>query len=171
MEVPRLAAKEIGGDGFAEFTTLVIIIALLTSISAMLMAGPRVYAKMAEDGFLPKWIGSDLPPATNAVILQLVIALVMLWVPRFPDLVKYIGFTLGLGTALTVIGVVRLKIKEREQVHLPGWPWVPALFLLAITGVSLFAIVREPKASFYGLLSVAVGLVAWRLHPSRKPPA
>lgn len=165
MEVARIAAQEIGGTPFAEFTTFVILVALLTSISAMIMAGPRVYAKMADDGVLPKWFSSDVPPASNSVILQLALALVMLWVPSFPDLAKYIGFTLGLGTALTVVGLVRLKLKE--GLHIPGWPVIPGFFLIAILGVSVFSILREPVASLWGLASIGIGWVAWRLQCGR----
>jgi APA family basic amino acid/polyamine antiporter len=163
LEVGRIAAEHLGGPVFAEFTTVIIAVALLTSISAMIMAGPRVYAKMAEDGFLPRWLGSEHPPATNAVILQLALALLMFLIPDFPDLAKYIGFTLGLGTALTVVGLMRLKLREPEEVEIPGWPWVPALFLVSVGGVTVFAIIREPLASRYGLLTIALGLLAWWL--------
>ena len=163
LEVARIAAGHLAGPVFAEFTTVLIALALLTSISAMVMAGPRVYAKMAEDGYLPRWLGSSHPPATNAVLLQLVVALLMFWVPNFPDLAKYIGFTLGLGTALTVIGLMRLKLREPKNISIPGWPWVPSLFLLSVGGVTAFAIIREPIASLFGLLTIALGLITWRV--------
>ena len=163
VDVARIAAAAIGGKAFAEFTTVLIAVALLTSISAMIMAGPRVYAKMAEDGYLPSWFGSARPPATNAVILQIVIALLMLWIPDFPDLAKYIGFTLGIGTALTVIGMMRMRWREPERISVPGWPWLPLLFILAVSGVTAFSIAREPGPSFFGLLTVAVGVLMWRL--------
>lgn len=170
LDVARIAARHLAGPGFAEFTSGLIALALLTSISAMLMAGPRVYARMAADGYLPRWLDSPRPPATHAVLLQLAVALVMLWVPDFPDLAKYIGFTLGIGTALTVVGLMRLKRLEPDDVTVPGWPWVPLLFLLSVAGVTVFAIVREPRASMAGLLTMALGLLAWWLHqwPKRR---
>ena len=54
-------------------------------------------------------------------------------------------------------------VEEPEEVVIPGWPWVPALFLISVGGVTVFAIVREPLASRYGLLTIAVGLIAWWL--------
>jgi len=164
MEVARITAGHLAGPWFAEFATGLIAVALLTSISAMVMAGPRVYAKMAEDGYLPRWLSSERPPATNAVLLQLALALLMLWIPNFPDLVKYIGFTLGIGTALSVVGLMRLKFREGERIAVPGWPWVQVLFLVSVGGVTAFALVREPRASFFGLLTIALGVAAWWLH-------
>lgn len=163
LEVARIAAWHLAGPWFAEFTTGVIALALLTSISAMVMAGPRVYAKMAEDGFLPRWLGSAEPPASNAVLLQLAVALFMFWVPDFRDLANYIGFTLGLGTALAVVGLMRLKFREGDRFPVPGWPWVPSLFLLSVGWVTVFAILREPRASLLGLLTIALGLLGWWL--------
>lgn len=165
-EVARIAAEHLAGKGFAEFTSALIAIALLTSISAMIMAGPRVYAKMAEDGYLPRWLGSEHPPATNAVLLQLALALIMFWIPDFQNLARYIGFTLGIGTALTVVGLMRLKIREPKSVAVPGWPWVPVLFLLLVSSVTATAVVLDPKPSTWGLVTIAVGLVAWKLQTS-----
>jgi APA family basic amino acid/polyamine antiporter len=165
-EVARIAAEHLAGKGFAEFTSALIAIALLTSISAMIMAGPRVYAKMAEDGYLPRWLGSEHPPATNAVLLQLALALIMFWIPDFQNLARYIGFTLGIGTALTVVGLMRLKYREPDGVRVPGWPWVPVLFLLLISGVTVTAVVLDPIPSTWGLVTIAVGLAAWKLHSS-----
>lgn len=162
-DVARITAMHLGGPGFAEFTSALIAIALLTSISAMIMAGPRVYAKMAEDGYLPRWLGSDTPPATNAVLLQLAIALLMFWIPNFPNLQRYIGFTLGIGTALTVIGLIRLKRQEPDSVSVPGWPWVPVLFLLLVTGITATAVVLDPKPTRWGVATIALGLVAWKV--------
>ena len=168
LQVARIVAVHLAGPAFGELVTVLIVVALLTSISAMVMAGPRVYAKMAEDGYLPRWVAADRPPARNAVLLQLGVALLMVWVPSFPDLAKYIGFTLGIGAALTVVGLMRLKLRSTEPLPVPGWPWVPALFLIAVAATTLAAIVREPRASLFGMLTVAAGLVAWKaLHGRR----
>ncbi|MEM9478673.1 MAG: amino acid permease [Verrucomicrobiota bacterium] len=167
-EVARIVAEHLGGKGFADFTSGLIAVALLTSISAMMMAGPRVYARMAADGYLPAFIASDRPPARNAVLLQLVVALIMIWVPDFPDLAKYIGFTLGIGTALTVVGLIRLKMREPDKIHIPGWPWVPVLFIGFVGWVTVFGALRAKEASLWGALTILLGVVAWRLHPSRR---
>lgn len=169
VDVARIAAVAIGGNGFAEFTTALIAVALLTSISAMTMAGPRVYAKMAEDGFLPSWFRSARAPATNAVLLQFMVVLLMLWIPDFPDLAKYIGFTLGIGTALTVVGMMRMRWREPERITVPGWPWLPVLFLLAVSGVTVFSVAREPGPSLFGLLTIAIGVLMWRLQTWNRP--
>mgnify|MGYP001822142279 FL=1 len=51
-DVAALASQALAGDTLANAMRGVIVIALFTSISAMIMAGPRVYAQMAADGLL-----------------------------------------------------------------------------------------------------------------------
>ena len=53
-DVASVAALALGGDFLATAVRVVIVIALFTSVSAMVMAGPRVYARMAEDGLMPR---------------------------------------------------------------------------------------------------------------------
>ena len=163
-DVARVAAESIGGQGLAQWVTLIILVSLMTSISAMLMAGPRVYAKMAEDGYLPRWMKSAQPPGWGNISLQIFVALLLLWIPTFKDLLAYIGFTLGIGTALTVLGLVKLKMKVHPNLNVPGWPIVPLLFLVMVLWVTVFSIWRQPVPSLYGVLTLLIGWVAWWFH-------
>jgi basic amino acid/polyamine antiporter, APA family len=75
----------------------------------------------------------------------------------------YIGFTLGLSTAATVLGLVRLRRREGVSLRVPGWPWVPALFLVSVLGTTGFSIVRRPTESLLSLATMGIGWLAWRL--------
>ena len=90
--VASIVAESLGGTRMAGFISFLIVVSLTTSVSAMLMAGPRVYAKMAEDGYLPSFMKSPNPPGCSNMVFQLVVVLLMLWIPRFRDLFTYIGF-------------------------------------------------------------------------------
>ena len=166
--VASIVADSLGGPVLARFVSLIIVISLTTSISAMLMAGPRVYAKMAEDGYLPAWMKSAHPPVCGNMSFQLVVVLLMLWIPRFKDLLTYIGFSLGIGTALSVIGLIRLKLKEGKGIRVPGWPLTPILFLAMVLWVTIFSIWRHLLPSFYGLLTLCAGWFAWLLQERHK---
>ena len=75
----------------------------------------------------------------------------------------FIGFTLGLSTAATVVGLMRLRRREGASLRVPGWPWVPALFLSGVAGMTLFSIARRPAESLLGLATIGIGWLAWRL--------
>ena len=61
--------------------SFVVLMALLSSISSMTMAGPRMYAKMASDGYLPLWFAKASAPGWACVWLQGGLAISMLWLP------------------------------------------------------------------------------------------
>jgi len=163
LEVARIAADALGGARMADFVTALIALALATSASSMLMAGPRVYARMADDGCLPSWLRfPDHGPPRAAILFQTTLALAMLWSVTFKALLTYIGFTLGLCTAAAVAGLMRLRMHRGPSVSVPGWPWVPSLFLAAVAGITVFTIARQPAESAVGLATIFIGWAAWR---------
>lgn len=162
LDVGRIAAEALGGRVWADGVTAIVALALVTSVSSMVMAGPRVYARMAADGYLPRWLAPADGPPRHAIAFQLALALVLLWSAAFESLLTYIGFTLNLCTAATVIGLVRLRRKKGVRLPVAGWPWVPALFLAFVAWMSVFTIARRPAESAVGLATLAVGWVAWR---------
>jgi APA family basic amino acid/polyamine antiporter len=164
LEIGRIAAHALGGSTLANFVSALMALALATSLSSMMMAGPRVYARMADDGCLPRWFCfPPVGPPRRAVLLQAALALVMLWTATFQSLLTYIGFTLGLCTAGTVAGLIRLRWCAGPQLHVPGWPWIPALFVVSVVVMSAWTVARKPVESLLGLGTVLLGWLAWYL--------
>jgi APA family basic amino acid/polyamine antiporter len=162
LDIGRVAAEHLGGAAFAHAISALVAVTLVSSISSMVMAGPRVYERMAADGFLPRWLRVESGPPRAAIYFQGAMAIALLWTGTFESLLTYIGFTLGLSTAATVVGLVKLRLREGAAVRVPGWPWVPGLFLLAVTCMTAFSIVRRPVESLLGFATIAAGLAAWR---------
>ena len=65
---------------------------------------------MAADGYLPRWLQAGQGPPRTAIYFQGGIVLILLWTATYQGLLTYIGFTLGLNTAATVLGLVRLRL-------------------------------------------------------------
>jgi APA family basic amino acid/polyamine antiporter len=149
---------------------VIVCLALITSISSLIMAGPRVYARMATDGYLPRWLAARHHPPRATIAFQLIVALIFLWTAAYQSLLTYIGFTLGISTAATVFGLVVLRRREGSQFHVWGWPWVPGLFLLSVSAMTLFTIVRRPLESLVGLATLVAGWVAWQWSDARRKP-
>ena len=164
LDIGRVAARALGGDTLAEWVTGLIALALATSISSMTMAGPRIYARMADDGCMPRWFRSpDLGPPRRGILLQTVLALAMVWTATFQSLLTYIGFSLGLCTAAAVAGLIRLRLREGPQLRIPGWPWAPAIFVLSVLAISLFTMIRMPVETGIGLATLVAGWISWLL--------
>jgi APA family basic amino acid/polyamine antiporter len=88
----------------------------------------------------------------------------MLWSATYDRLLTYIGFTLSLSTAATVVGLARLRRREGPGLIVPGWPWVPGLFLLAVLWMAVFSVARRPVESLAGFATIGLGWVVWRMN-------
>lgn len=170
-EVGALAAEALGGPGLRRFLTLIVALALFTSVSSMVMSGPRVYARMAADGLFPRAFAFTGDVPARAVALQVALSIAVVWFADLRQLIGYVGFTLGLCAAAAVVGLLRLRARAgAERVHVPGYPFVPALYLAMTLFASGYMVVREPVNAAFGVATVAVGLVPyalWRRRPSR----
>ncbi|MGZ3579593.1 MAG: amino acid permease, partial [Syntrophales bacterium] len=139
----------------------VIALVLISSASSLVMAGPRVCAKMAADGYLPAWLAVSEGPPRSAIALQAALAVLLLWTSSFDALLTYIGFTLGISTAATVVALLVLRRREGTALHVPGFPFVPWLFLLGVIAMTAFTVVQKPMESLVGFVTILAGLVAW----------
>ena len=169
-EVGAIAAQALAGDWLRRAVTGLVALALFTSISAMVMAGPRVYARMAEDGLFPRPFAAWRDVPRSAVALQALLAIGVVWISQLRQLLGYVGFTLSLSAAATVASLMILRNREgAERVPVPGYPWVPALFIVTTTTAAMFMALREPRQALIGLATIATGLpVYWWMRRAGK---
>jgi APA family basic amino acid/polyamine antiporter len=164
VEIGRVAARFLGGESAAEIVTVLVVFVLTTSVSSFIMAGPRVYAKMAEDGYMPSWMkpAAGRPPAMS-IWVQSALALAILWTATFDGLLTYIGFTLSFANAATIVGLIVLRRAKGAEVRVPGWPWVPCAFLAIWSVMAVLTFRDRPVESMTGVATLLVGLVFWRI--------
>jgi basic amino acid/polyamine antiporter, APA family len=179
LPVPELAALEgrlidtvaerlfgfVAGGLLAGFT----IVSLAASMSAMMIAGPRVYFAMARDGLFATSAGAIHPkfraPA-HAVIAQAIWSGVLVLSGTLSQLVNYTGFAVVLFSAVAVSAVFVLRRRQPNEVR-PfrawGYPWAPAAFVIASAAMLGSILVNTPlKSSSWGLAIIAAGLpVYW----------
>lgn len=156
------AVGALGGPLAADLLRALMAVAMLTSIASMTMIGPRVYAKMADDGMLPRFLAfaGEVPRA--AIALQAVVAIAFLWLSGLRAQLDNLGWLLALCTAAAVLGLMRLRLREgAEAVPVPGWPWVPALFVLATLGIAGTMLMERGAALLPAGLVLASGAAAY----------
>jgi len=174
IDVGYLSAKSIFGHRGAALMTVLICLALISSLSSLIMVGPRVTQTMSEDmkrlRFLATRNTSGAP--TFAIILQALVAIFLTLTATFNAVLTYVGFTLALFASLTVFGVFVLR---RRHPHLKrpfktwGYPVTPAIFLLLYGWMICYLIIERPLPSVCGLLTVASGLLLYKLLGTAKP--
>lgn len=167
VEVGYLSANKIFGSDLGRFMSLVIALLLVSTVSAMILAGPRVMHAMGND--IPQLKIFSTSNKNNvpyvAVIFQSVISIVLVLTSSFESLITYVGFTLNLFTFLTVFGIFILRAKHKDiqtAYKTPLYPIPPILFLLISGWILFFIFKNKTMESLFGLGTVAFGfLVYW----------
>jgi basic amino acid/polyamine antiporter, APA family len=173
LEVAGAAAARIFGHSVSRAVNGCIALSILSVISVMIMTGPRVYFAMARDGLFFRVFGlvreKGRTPG-HAVILQSGIATLMVLTASFETLLVYVGFTLGIFTALTVTGMVILRRRAPAYAR-PykafGYPFTPAVFVCGNLWIAGFSIITRPLISLFGLGTIMAGFVVYRWFASR----
>lgn len=173
VEVGYIAAEAAFGELGGRFTGLVFAMLLVSTVSAMTLAGPRVIQVMGEDFPALKRLGKtnkDGIPST-AIFLQSSLALLFIFSSTFESILVFAGFTLALNSFATVLGIFVLRW---QQPDLPRpyrtflYP-LPPLIYLALTGWTLwFVLVSRPAEGLFGIGIIATGLIFYFLSFSKR---
>ncbi|HEX4083924.1 MAG TPA: amino acid permease [Chthoniobacteraceae bacterium] len=166
IEVGEIAGAHIFGTAGGRVVAALISLGLISSVSSMVWTGPRVTVAMGEDlpGLALLAIKTRNGTPRVALALQAVIATLLLLTGRFEDVMDYVQLALILFAALTVLGVIVLRIREpglRRPYRAWGYPFTPALFLI-VSGIMIFYLITtKPWQSLAGIATVLAGLVIY----------
>jgi APA family basic amino acid/polyamine antiporter len=145
---------------------------LLATVNAMCMIGPRVYYAMARNGAFfaaaarvhPKWQSPWI-----AVLAQGICCCVLILTGTFESLVNYIGFTLFLFSALSVLALLKFRRRpgwKRSRWVDVGYPVIPLAYVAMNAWVFVYFVRDKGTIAIWSLLTVLAGVVAY--HFSRR---
>jgi basic amino acid/polyamine antiporter, APA family len=120
------------------------------------MAAPRVCFAMAQSGdFFPAFgrIHSRFGTPANAILLQTVLALAVLFLGAFDRILSYIIFSAVLFLALAASTLFRL----RESVDRWWFPVAPVIFIVLSVVVALLILLHDPVPALVGVGLVLCG--------------
>lgn len=166
IEVGYLAATAAFGATGARLAGLVLAGLLISTVSAMTLAGPRVLQVIGED--LPLFralarANEDGIP-TRAVWFQSTLALLFILTSTFESVIVLSGFTLALVSFATVLGLLVLRWQQPElprPFRATFFPITPCIFLLLTGWTLVFALREKPDEAFLGLAIIAGGAAAY----------
>ena len=137
---------------------------IAASVSAMVLAGPRIYYAMARDGQFFSAVGRIHPrfrTPVNAIFAQSLWASVLVLTGTFDQLVEFTGFAIVLFAGISV-GALFVLRKREPNADRPfktwGYPVAPMVFVVASFLIVLNAIWRSPVTSLAGLSIILVGV-------------
>jgi APA family basic amino acid/polyamine antiporter len=168
-EVAYFPAQHIFGRAGANIISMVISLLLVSSVSSMVMAGPRVIHAIGEDikmlGFFGKLNTSHIP--AKAIVTQCIITLIFIATSTFEQVITYLGFTLNLFTFFTVLGIFILRKKQKNNTFATssfkawGYPITTIVFLVFGLWLMIYGIIYKPTESLLGLATLGIGAIVY----------
>src|SRR5690242_4204999 len=143
-------------------------------LNLVILVTPRVFQAMAADGvFFPALAGLHPVYRTPAaaLFLQATWAIVLTLSGTFGQLVSYVAFGDWIFFGLTAASLFVYRARRPEPVagfRVPGYPWTPALFVIAAAYVVLSSVLANPAHAGVGALLITLGVPAYVLQTRNK---
>jgi APA family basic amino acid/polyamine antiporter len=166
LEIGYISADKIFGITGGRVMGMIIALLLVSSVSSMIIAGPRVAQAMGEDIPMLNTLAAKNKKGipAYAILLQSGITLVLILTSTFENVLTYVGFTLSIFSFLTVFGVFIYR-KQNPNTPSPyrawGYPFTPALFLILSLWIIVYTIYNRPMVSLAGGATLLVGVLIY----------
>lgn len=175
IPMPEMAGKiEIGyiygymtlGLKAGKILGLVMSFLLISTVSSLIITGPRVTHVLGEDYKSLSWFSmrnSKGSPA-RAIWIQSLLTFVYVLTSSFEQMITYMGFTLNLFTLFTVLGSVLHRYRYpgvKRPYKMPLFPVLPAIFILINLWILVYGLLYRPVESIAGLITTAIGFFVW----------
>lgn len=169
------AARLFGRSGGAVIAALAIV-SVLGTLNTSLLTNPRIAFATARAGLMPgafARVNAGGTP-TLATLWTAAVGLVLALTGTFEQLLTVLAFALALGEVATTgsLFVFRRREPRPPPFRVPGYPFVPGLFLLVNLAAAVSLLVLRPVQAAVGvgvILVAALGYVAWKRPAFRWP--
>jgi len=161
------------GATAASAISVLVLVSSLGANSGIILAGPRVYLAMADDGLLFKWMGAVHPTYRSpylAIAAQAIWSSALVLTATYGTLVSRVVYTEWIFFGALALGTLALR---RGKGYAPafrawGFPVAPVLFAVICLAIVVNQIASDPGSSLWGLGLVVAGLPVYfvwrRLH-------
>ncbi len=168
VDAARVRASGTAWEGIVGFMPLVVklgaIAGLSSTIIVQMVAQPRIFMSMAQDGLLPAWAAKIHPRFRTPHVTTMITGAIVAFASGFTP-IGVLGELVSIGTLfafiVVAIGIITLRRTRPDlerPFRTPGVPWVPAL-----SAVASFALMAGLSGATWRRLMVwmAMGLVIY----------
>ena len=162
IEVGFIAAQYAFGDIGAQLMSLMLAIILVSTLSAMILAGPRVLSRIGKDYPALGWLGRtnqhDVPAI--AIATQSALAIIFILTGTFDSILVFAGLLLGMSAFSTVSASIWMRIKhgKPKRYRMPFYPLPPIVFLLVTGWAITYTIVERAIEGVFAAGMIVIGL-------------
>jgi APA family basic amino acid/polyamine antiporter len=165
-DIGNVVAYKLFGNKIGLAFSSVFSIALLSTLSAMTIAGPRVLEAMGDDYPKLKRFATtnrfDMPYL--AILTQAGWAIFLVIVSSFKEIIQYISVSLSIFSMATVLGIFILRRKhsaEKRVYSVPFYPLPPIIFTICTCWMIYYVTENDPWIILYSLATMVPGLIIY----------
>ena len=169
VTVAERASSSLFGATAAGLISAMILISILGALNGAIFVGPRVYYAMARDGLFFEKVGAVHPRFKTpgfSLVLQAIWASLLALTGTFEQLFTFAMFAGILFWVLAAAAIFTLR-KKRPNLPRPykawGYPVVPSIFIIALSGILLNTLIRRPVESLAGIALMVVGIPVYHM--------
>jgi APA family basic amino acid/polyamine antiporter len=152
------------------FWSAATVLVFLSAMSAMIFLGPRVYAAMAADGFLPGFLRATPGghPPRAAILLQGAITLLIVFTQGLRETLGQVGAILVLFAALVALGLLVARLRGLQPT--PSKRAVVAAIIYVVSSAWMFwkGFGNQPRTLLWVGGVAVIGVIAWALSRRRR---
>ncbi len=172
ISIGGLTVNKLFGQSLDRVYSGFIAFALLSSLSAFIIIGPRVYYAMAKKGHFfrvaSKINKHDVP--AMSIVGQSILAIIFAVTGTFDQILTILGFSLGVFPILNIAGVIKLRKQKASKLKLPGYPFIQVFFIAMSLAFLVLAFLERPAESSIaiGIIVIGIPLYFWFVRGRRK---
>lgn len=162
------------GEGMSVALSVIMFFAVITYVNVSILANPRTYYAMAEDGVMPKSFMRVNPKTqvqvVGVIVFCMFVLLTLFFTDSFSKILTYVMFfdSIAFITAVYSIFILRKRAKKEGKdestiYKFKGYPYLPALFIGVYATLNISVFIANPEAFGYGALLFLSGLPLYYL--------
>lgn len=175
MRVGEATAQVFFGSAGAGLAAVLILVSIASCLNATVLVGPRIAYAMALDGLFARSVQSvhsRYGTPHIAIWVQAVSAVALIVVlKRFPSVLDYTTFAIVLATMADTAALYALRRRQPHRLR-PyrawGYPWLPALYLVANGLIAAAMLWGRPLECLAALAVTATALPAYEFFARRR---
>jgi APA family basic amino acid/polyamine antiporter len=164
-DIGNVVANKLFGEKAGLLFSGIFSFALLSTLSAMTIAGPRVTEAMGEDYTVLKSFSVknkyDMPYL--AILAQAGWSIFLVLVSSFKEIIQYISVSLSIFTVMTVFGIffLRKRTVTTDHFKIPLYPLPPIIFIVCTIWMIWYVAIEDFKIILYSLGTMVPGYVLY----------
>lgn len=170
VSIGGLVVNELFGLSLDITFSLFIAFALLSSISAYIIIGPRIYYSMAQNGHffkLASYINKNKVPS-KSILIQSALAIVYVVSGTFEQILTFLGISLSIFPIITVFIIFKLRHTKDGLITFPGYPFTQIAFIFLSGLIFITAYINRPIESSFAIGVIICGIPLYFLINKKK---